>query len=52
MSLGVGAYKLVEPGNALAWGGGIHGNPASGPHQGTVTLCEQFSGILTNPLLT
>ena len=25
--------KLVEPGNALAWGGGIHGNPVSGPHQ-------------------
>ena len=25
--------KLVELGNALAWGGGIHGNPASGPHQ-------------------
>ena len=25
--------KLVEPGNALAWGGGIHGNPASGLHQ-------------------
>ena len=25
--------KLVDPGNSLAWGGGIHGNPASGPHQ-------------------
>ena len=25
--------KLVEPGTALAWGGGIHGNPASGPQQ-------------------
>ena len=25
--------KLVEPGNALAWGRGIHGNPASSPHQ-------------------
>ena len=33
MSFGVGAHKLVESGNALAWGGGIHGNPASGPHQ-------------------
>jgi len=30
--------KLVEPGNALAWGGGIHGNPASGPHPGTVPM--------------
>ena len=38
MSLGVGAYQLVEPGNALAWGGDIHSNPASGPHPGTVTL--------------
>ena len=25
--------KLVELGNALVWGGGIHGNPVSGPHQ-------------------
>ena len=25
--------KLVEPGNALVLGGGIHGNPVSGPHQ-------------------
>ena len=24
--------KLGELGNALAWGGGIYGNPASGPH--------------------
>ena len=23
--------KLVEQGNALAWGGGIHGNPVGGP---------------------
>ena len=28
MGLGVGAYKVGG-----AWGGGIHGNPASGPHQ-------------------
>ena len=25
--------KLVEPHNALAWGGGLRGNPASSPHQ-------------------
>ena len=30
--------KLVEPGNAVAWRGGLHGNPASGPPPGTVTL--------------
>ena len=42
--------KLVEPGTALAWGGGIHGNPASGPPPGTVTL-KHFSGILTDALL-
>ena len=33
MSMGVGAYKVGGAGYALAWGGGIHGNPASGPHQ-------------------
>ena len=38
--------KLVEPGNALACGGGIHGNPASGPTRHRHT--EQFSGILTD----
>ena len=25
--------ELAEPGNALVWGGGMHGNPASDPHQ-------------------
>ena len=38
--------KLVEPGNALAWGGGIHGNPTSGFTRYHHTW--QFSGILTN----
>ena len=50
MSLGVGAYQLVEPGNALAWGGGIHGNPASGPHQGTVTLNNSVEYLPTHYL--
>ena len=40
---------LVEPGNALAWGEGIHGNPASGPTRHRHT--EQFSGILTDQCL-
>ena len=44
MSFGVGAYKLVEPGNALAWGGGIHGNPASGPHPTGISLVLEKGG--------
>ena len=47
MCLGVGAYKVG--GVALAWGGGIHGNPASGPTRHHHT--EQFSEILTDQCL-
>ena len=39
--------KLVEPGNAIAWGGGgLHGNPASGPPPGTVILNNSPSPCL------
>ena len=42
--------KLVEPGNALAWGGGIHGNPASGPHQAPSHWTIQWNTY--RPILT
>ena len=42
--------KLVEPGNALAWGGGIHGNHASGPPPGTVTLSNSVEYLPTQYL--
>ena len=40
--------KLVEPGNAVAWGGGIHGNPASDPHQ---ALSLSIQGNTYQPIL-
>ena len=33
--------KLLEPGTDIAWGGGIHGNPVSGPPPGTITLKKE-----------
>ena len=43
--------KLVEPGNALAWGGGIHGNPASGPHQAPSHWTIQWNTCRPNTYL-
>ena len=43
--------KLVEPGNALAWGGGIHSNPARRPPPGTVTLNNSVEYLPTNTYL-
>jgi len=43
--------KLVEPGNALAWGGGIHGNPASGPHQAPSHWTIQWNTYRPNTYL-
>ena len=43
--------KLVEPGNALAWGGGIHGNPASGPHQALSHWTIQWNTYRPNTYL-
>ena len=42
--------KLVEPGNALAWGGGIYGNPVSGPHQAPSHWTIQWNTY--RPILT
>ena len=43
--------KLVEPGSALAWkGGGIHGNPESGPHQAPSPWKIQWNNY--RPILT
>ena len=36
--------KLVEPGNALTCGRGIHGNPASGPHPTRNSWCLKKEG--------
>ena len=44
MSLGVGAYKVGEPGNALTCGGGVHGNPASSPTQPETLWCLKKEG--------
>ena len=43
--------KLVEPGNALAWRGGIHGNPASGPHQAPSHWTIQWNTYRPNTYL-
>ena len=43
--------KLVEPGNALAWGGGIHGNPGSGPHQAPSHWTIQWNTYRPNTYL-
>ena len=43
--------KLVEPGNALAWGGDIHGNPASGPHQAPSHWTIQWNTYRLNSYL-
>ena len=46
--------KLVELGNALTCGGGIHGNPANGPHQAPSHWTIQWNTyrpILTWPIL-
>ena len=43
--------KLVEPGNALAWGGGIHGNPASSPHQAPSHWTIQWNTYRPNTYL-
>ena len=43
--------KLVEPGNALAWEGGIHGNPMSGPHQAPSHLTIQWNTYRPNTYL-
>ena len=52
MSLALVPTKLVEPDNALAWGGGIHGNPASSPHQAPcVTLNNSEEYLPTNAYL-
>ena len=42
--------KLVEPGNALAWGG-IHGNPASGPDQAPSHWTIQWNTYRPNTYL-
>ena len=43
--------KLVELGNALAWGGGIHGNPASAPHQAPSHWTIQWNTYRPNTYL-
>ena len=43
--------KLVEPGNALAWGGGIHGNPASSPRQAPSHWTIQWNTYRPNTYL-
>ena len=43
--------KLVELGNALAWGGGIHGNPASGSHQAPSHWTIQWNTYRPNTYL-
>ena len=43
--------KLVEPGNALAWGGGVHSNPASGPHQAPSHWTIQWNTYRPNTYL-
>ena len=43
--------KLVEPSNALAWGGGIHGNPASGPHQAPSHWTIQWNTLIPTQYL-
>ena len=43
--------KLVEPGNALAWGGGIHGNPVSSPHQAPSHWTIQWNTYRPNTYL-
>ena len=42
--------NLVELGNALAWGGGIHGNPVSGPNQAPSHWTIQWNTY--RPILT
>ena len=42
--------KLVEPRNALAWGGGIHGNPVSSPYQALSHWAIQWNTY--RPILT
>ena len=42
--------KLVEPGNALGWGGGIHGNCASGPQKTPSHWTIQWN--TSRPILT
>ena len=51
MSLGIGPTKMVEPRNALARGGGIHGNPASGPHQAPSHWTIQWNTYQPNTYL-
>ena len=43
--------KLVERRNALAWGGGIHGNPASDPHQAPSHWTIQWNTYRPNTYL-
>ena len=43
--------KMVEPGNALAWGGRIHGNPVSSPHQAPSHWTIQWNTYRPNTYL-
>ena len=43
--------KFVELGNALVWGGGIHGNPVSGPHQAPSHWTIQWNTYRPNTYL-
>ena len=43
--------KLVEPGNALAWGERIHGNPVSSPHQAPSHWTIQWNTYRPNTYL-